>query len=262
LIPRNENGLALKLAREALYSTSVTDKKETCRAEDQEAKEDCTICFEGKTLSEMIVIPDCTHIFCRSCIVQHSEVKVQSGQVPIRCPQVNCTQTLSLTLSKSILSTKWYELLNKRMIEANMPEAERVYCPYPKCSALMSRETLKANNQRSASSSSASSLVTSASCVECFRMFCVECRVPWHIAMTCQQYQQLPPIFKDAQDANLYKLAENQKWQRCRKCRRMIELAEGCFHMTCRYEQCLISSPCNSVLAIEFSISMIIWKYK
>ena len=232
LIPRSENGHALKLAREALYSAHRGDRKEVCEAE--EAKEDCTICFEGKKLSEIHIIPDCSHRFCLSCIVQHAEVKVQMGQVPVRCPQVDCTQTLSIALCKSILSTKWYELLNKRIIEANMPESERVYCPFPKCSALMSRETISAYSQGTSSSSSLS--VTRTACVECFRMFCVECRVPWHASMTCQQYQQLPPDLRDAQDAKLHKLAENQKWQRCTKCRRMIELAEGCFHITCRYD--------------------------
>jgi hypothetical protein len=72
-------------------------------------------------------------------------------------------------------------------------------------------------------------------CVECARSFCVECRVPWHLNRSCQEYQQLPLHLRDSEDSNLYKLAENQNWQRCRKCCRMIELAEGCYHMTCRF---------------------------
>lgn len=71
-------------------------------------------------------------------------------------------------------------------------------------------------------------------CAECRRSFCLECRVPWHKNRSCQEYQNLPPDLRDAEESNLYKLAQNQKWQRCKKCRRMIELAEGCYHMTCR----------------------------
>ncbi|MCO5604398.1 hypothetical protein L7F22_058563 [Adiantum nelumboides] len=239
LVPRSENSHALRLAREALHLQPASVTEESTEA--AEVKEFCPICLEGKKKEEIIQVSGCLHSFCVSCIVQHAEVKVQAGQVPVRCPHVSCSLTLSLSQCQSILSQKWFDLLNKRLIEVNMPEADRVYCPFPKCSALMNRKDLLASND-AASSSSFLTLVTPSRCMECFRLFCVECRVLWHTSMSCQQYQQLPPNLRDAQDAKLYQLAENQKWQRCKKCRRMIELAEGCYHMTCRcgYEFCYL----------------------
>lgn len=238
LVPRSENNHAVRLAREAINSQLASDKEDI--AETTEVKEVCIICLEGKSHVEMCSVSGCSHGFCLSCIVQHTEVKVQAGQVPVRCPQVGCSQTLSLAQCRSILSQKWFALLNKRLIEVNMPDSERVYCPFPNCSALMNRKDIDASNE-GASTSSLSS-VTATRCVECHRMFCVECRVPWHVLMSCQQYQQLPPSLRDAQDAKLYQLAAHKNWQRCKKCRRMIELAEGCFHMTCRcgYEFCYL----------------------
>ncbi|KAI5066490.1 hypothetical protein GOP47_0019114, partial [Adiantum capillus-veneris] len=239
LVPRSENSHALRLAREALHLQPASETQESTEA--AEAKEFCPICLEGKKKDEMLQVSGCLHSFCLSCIVQHAEVKVQAGQVPVRCPHVSCSQTLSLSQCQSILSQKWFDLLSKRLIEVNMPEADRVYCPFPKCSALMNRKDLLASNDV-ASSSAMLSTVTPSRCMECFRLFCVECRVPWHTSMSCQQYQKLPPNLRDAQDANLYQLAEHQKWQRCKKCCRMIELAEGCYHMTCRcgYEFCYL----------------------
>lgn len=240
LVPRSENSHAVRLAREALKLRSASDREDTSTSEATELKELCPICLEGKKQADMFRVSECFHGFCLSCIVQHAEVKVQAGQVPVRCPHVSCTQTLGLPQCQSILSQKWFDLLNKRLIEVNMPESERVYCPFPNCSALMNRKDLLANNE--GASSSSLSLAAPSRCVECSRIFCVECRVPWHTSMSCRQYQQLPPSLRDAQDAKLYQLAEHQKWQRCKKCRRMIELAEGCYHMTCRcgYEFCYV----------------------
>ncbi|MCO5608802.1 hypothetical protein L7F22_063019 [Adiantum nelumboides] len=239
LVPRSENSHALRVAREALHLQPASVTEESTEA--AEIKEFCPICLEGKKKEEIIQVSGCLHSFCVSCIVQHAEVKVQAGQVPVRCPHVSCSLTLSLSQCQSILSQKWFDLLNKRLIEVNMPEADRVYCPFPKCSALMNRKDLLASND-AASSSLFLTVVTPSRCMECLRLFCVECRVPWHTSMSCQQYQQLPPNLRDAQDAKLYQLAENQKWQRCKKCRRMIELSEGCYHMTCRcgYEFCYL----------------------
>ncbi|KAI5067303.1 hypothetical protein GOP47_0017831 [Adiantum capillus-veneris] len=200
--------------------------------------EPCRICLESKHQAEMVKILGCSHEFCSKCIVQHAEVKVQSGQVPVGCPQVNCTTLLSLDQCQSLLSLRWYDLLRRRLSEASIPEAERVYCPYSHCSALMDRRNLNVKVATSAASPSTARKM----CVECSRFFCVECRVPWHALMTCDYYQSLPPEFQDKQDVELHRLAENQKWQRCQKCRRMIELSEGCYHMTCRcgYEFCYL----------------------
>lgn len=89
--------------------------------------------------------------------------------------------------------------------------------------------------QASTSASNNKELIRKVACIECRRIFCMDCRVPWHFGRSCIDYQNLPPELRDSEDSNLYKLAKNENWQRCRKCRRMIELAEGCYHMTCRY---------------------------
>eukprot|EP00252_Welwitschia_mirabilis_P013579 TRINITY_DN2986_c0_g1_i1.p1 TRINITY_DN2986_c0_g1~~TRINITY_DN2986_c0_g1_i1.p1 ORF type:complete len:220 (-),score=28.76 TRINITY_DN2986_c0_g1_i1:183-842(-) len=70
-------------------------------------------------------------------------------------------------------------------------------------------------------------------CPECHRLFCAECAVPWHSSMTCEEYQSLPADERNSDDVTLHRLAQNRRWRRCQECRRMIELTQGCFHMTC-----------------------------
>ncbi|MCO5558375.1 hypothetical protein L7F22_011957 [Adiantum nelumboides] len=236
LEPRNLNQHAMRLAREAIGGIRSGDALRS----KIDNKQPCAICLESKYQAEMVKISGCSHEFCNKCLVQHAEVKVQSGQVPVGCPHVGCTTILSLDDCQSLMSQRWYDLLQKRLMESSIPEAERVYCPYSYCSALMDRRNFNVNTVTSAASSSTASACKK--CLECARLFCMECRVPWHVSMTCDYYQSLPPQFQDKQDAQLHQLAANQRWQRCKKCRRMIELSEGCYHMTCRcgYEFCYV----------------------
>jgi hypothetical protein len=45
--------------------------------------------------------------------------------------------------------------------------------------------------------------------------------------------QDLPLDQRAVEDVKLHNLAADKEWKQCPSCRRMIELAEGCNHMTC-----------------------------
>ncbi|KAK0603719.1 hypothetical protein LWI29_007889 [Acer saccharum] len=70
-------------------------------------------------------------------------------------------------------------------------------------------------------------------CVKCQGLFCINCKVPWHKDMTCYEYKRLNPN-SPAEDVKLKSLASMNLWRQCVKCNHMIELSEGCYHMTCR----------------------------
>ncbi|CAO2207746.1 unnamed protein product [Urochloa humidicola] len=57
--------------------------------------------------------------------------------------------------------------------------------------------------------------------------------------MSCREYKRQYPHARP-EDARLENLAKERLWRQCVKCRHMIELAEGCYHMTCvcGYEFC------------------------
>ncbi|CAA7032893.1 unnamed protein product [Microthlaspi erraticum] len=120
---------------------------------------------------------------------------------------------------------------NKKVREDSIPAAERVYCPYPNCSMLMSKTEL--------SSSAGSDQSSVRECVKCNGLFCMDCKVPSHTDLSCADYKKLHPDTL-VDDMKLKSLAEDKKWRLCVKCRNMIELSHGCNHMTCRcgYEFC------------------------
>ncbi|TYG65399.1 hypothetical protein ES288_D06G182400v1 [Gossypium darwinii] len=104
-----------------------------------------------------------------------------------------------------------------------------IYCPYRNCSILLDpRECLSAR-----ASSSTQSDNSCVECPVCRRFICVECGVPWHSSTSCEEYQNLPLEERDAADITLHLLAQNKRWKPCQQCTRMIELTQGCYHMTC-----------------------------
>ncbi|PIN00346.1 putative E3 ubiquitin ligase [Handroanthus impetiginosus] len=221
LVPAVDLQKALHLAQVAVGIVSVP-------IEGDEVTETCSICCEEK-LSSMMFTVKCCHKFCSHCMKTYVEGKIQSGQVPIRCPELRCKYCLSASECSSFLPVASYESLERALSEANILNSNKIYCPYPSCSVLL-------DPQECLSTRASSSSQSDNSCVECpvcQQFICVDCGVPWHSSMTCEEYQSLPLEERDASDLTLHRLAQNKRWRRCEQCRRMIELTHGCYHMTC-----------------------------
>ncbi|TYJ26559.1 hypothetical protein E1A91_A07G128100v1 [Gossypium mustelinum] len=232
LMARNDIKYAFKLAREAIVS-QVTQPVE--QNESKSVKETCVICLEDTDSGSMFSVDGCMHRYCFSCMKQHVEVKLLHGMVP-KCPHEGCKSELIVDSCRKFLTPKMIETLKQRMKEASIPVTERVYCPYPRCSTLMSRsEALEYSKDALVGAERSGAR----KCLKCHALFCINCKVPWHSDTTCQDYKRknpLPPV----EDLKLKSLARMNLWRQCVKCNHIIELSEGCYHMTCRcgYEFC------------------------
>ncbi|XP_043689477.1 uncharacterized protein LOC122640375 [Telopea speciosissima] len=221
LVPSIELERPSRLAQVAIGIVCLCSKEEGF-------VEDCPICCEEKP-SSMMVTMKCSHKFCSHCMRMYVDGKLQTSHVPIRCPQSGCKYYISASEYKSFLPVTCYASLERALVEADILNPDKIYCPFPNCSVLFSpRECL--STRASSSSQSDTSCVE---CPECQRFVCVDCGVPWHSSMSCEEYQNLPMEERDAGDITLHRLAQNKKWRRCQQCRRMIELTQGCYHMTC-----------------------------
>ncbi|XP_020161471.1 E3 ubiquitin-protein ligase RSL1 isoform X1 [Aegilops tauschii subsp. strangulata] len=217
LIPRGQVGYATKLATDLVG----TNKKEACK------RETCTICLEDTDVSKIHAVEGCAHRFCLSCMKEHVRVKLRDGTLPA-CPQDGCTTKLTVEGSKIFLSPQLLETMAQRIREAQIPHTQKVYCPNSRCSALMSlSEAIHPLQEPDAGAE------TLGKCVKCGRLFCVKCKVPWHYGISCVDYKRRYPHA-------LQNLAQRRSWRQCVKCKHLIELAEGCYHITCvcGYEFC------------------------
>ncbi|XP_019170235.1 PREDICTED: uncharacterized protein LOC109165768 isoform X2 [Ipomoea nil] len=220
-VPSTDLARALELAQVAIGIVSPCLKGD-------DSTESCSICCEDK-LALMMMTLKCSHKFCSRCMKTYVEGKVQSTQVPIRCPQLRCKYYISSAECKSFLPVASYESLERVLVEANVLDADKIYCPYPNCSVLL--DPHECFSMRASSSSQSDN--SCVECRECQRFICVDCRVPWHSSMTCEEYQNLPHDERDVGDVTLHRLAQNKRWRRCLHCQRMIELTHGCYHITC-----------------------------
>ncbi|KAI3794618.1 hypothetical protein L1987_37250 [Smallanthus sonchifolius] len=176
----------------------------------------CLMCCEDKP-TPMTFNTKCSHKFCSCCIKAYVDEQVQSSQVPIKCPSLNCRYYISTPELKSCLPVASYALLQDALLKPNMLAKDKFYCPFSDCTVLLdpSCDSNQSDNN----------------CVECpicRRFICVKCGVRWHSSMSCDQFQDSPPQGR-VNDAPV----ENTKWRRCQMCERMIELTHGCYHMTC-----------------------------
>ncbi|XP_071698485.1 E3 ubiquitin-protein ligase RSL1-like [Rutidosis leptorrhynchoides] len=193
--------------------------------------EKCVICLEDKIKDNFIQVDGCNHRYCDSCMKKHAEIRLLQGMVP-KCPHEDCDSDLGIETCEMFLTPKRIEMMRKHLKEASIPVAEKVYCPYPKCSTLMSKTELQ-RFPRYVNEGGART------CNKCHGNFCINCRVPWHIDMTCVEYKRknpMPPV----EESKLKTLAAENLWRQCIKCQHIIELTTGCYHMTCRcgYEFC------------------------
>ncbi|WCJ41087.1 RING/U-box protein with C6HC-type zinc finger [Euphorbia peplus] len=226
LVARNNIKFAFKLARDAIVSQITKPVEPNCQ---NTVNETCVICLEDTDVRRIFSIEGCGHRYCFSCMKQHVEVKLLHGMVP-KCPHEGCKTELDVESSSKFLTSKLAETMRQRKKEAAIPATEKVYCPYPQCSALMSNHDVSEYSKKEI----VGSAITGArKCLECRSIFCINCKVPWHSNMSCHIYKKMNPN-PPAEDVKLKSLATRNLWRQCVKCSHMIELAEGCYHMTCR----------------------------
>nr|GEX22081.1 ribonuclease H domain-containing protein [Tanacetum cinerariifolium] len=158
------------------------------------------------------------------------------GKLP-QCPHEKCKSKLGIGSCKKFLNPEVFDLMSLRIKESSIPPAERVYCPFANCSALMSKTEVQANTITSTSTGVKGT--ERKECVKCHRGFCINCKVAWHHNITCSDYKK-SFLYKSSNEGKLQSLATKNRWRECIKCKTFVELAKGCYHMTCRcgYEFC------------------------
>ncbi|KAM6578801.1 hypothetical protein CsatB_030638 [Cannabis sativa] len=228
----NSIKFAYKSARDAVVA-QIAWTEETCNGKTK--RETCTICMEDKDVAEMFSVDGCLHRYCFTCMKQHVEAKLHDGRVA-KCPHAECNSVVAIDSCEKFLPPELVKVMDQRMKESAIPTTQKVYCPDPKCSALMSKNEVLEYTKTSFVGAERSG---ARKCMKCQKFFCIDCRVPWHYNMSCNDYRETSS-YPRGDEQLLKSLASKRLWRQCAKCNHMVELLEGCYHITCRcgYEFC------------------------
>ncbi|GAB4825396.1 hypothetical protein Ancab_008269 [Ancistrocladus abbreviatus] len=226
LVAQNDENLAFKLARAAMVSQTAKPIENSCGIDTNET---CSICLEETGSPMMFIVNGCQHRCCTFCMKRHAEVKLLQGVLP-KCPYDGCGLQLNVDSYQKLLLPKIHDIMIELVKEASIPLTEKVYCPNPRCSTLMSTSDVLEYAKATFLSQDE---IGRCRCIKCQTSFCINCKVPWHTGMSCYAYKRLKPDHSNA-DAELKSLARRNLWRQCKKCNHMIELGQGCYHITCR----------------------------
>ncbi|XP_027337726.1 probable E3 ubiquitin-protein ligase RNF217 [Abrus precatorius] len=181
----------------------------------------CGICFDHKPVSDMFKQGKCNHPFCTICISKHVATQIHQNILKVNCPNPNCSMELKPEFLHTILPKEVIVRWETARCEALIVGSEKTYCPFKDCSVLLLDDGGK--------------VVISAECPSCHRLFCAQCRVPWHGGWSCKEYQRLKKSRDEKElDKKFLKLAKGKMWQKCPQCAMFVQRRGGCEHMTCR----------------------------
>ncbi|KAF2765347.1 hypothetical protein EJ03DRAFT_280251 [Teratosphaeria nubilosa] len=161
----------------------------------------------------------CGHRMCHDCLKRIFEMSVKD---PAHMPPKCCTEDhIPLKHVEKLFDLKFKMIWNRKYQEYNTKN--RIYCVQPKCGEWIKPSHIQRN----------SSGRKYAQCPRCKTKVCIICNNKMHKSSECP---------KDPEIAKLVEQAKEKGWQRCYECNAMVELKEGCNHMTCRClaEFCMI----------------------
>lgn len=181
-VARHDIKYAFKLARDAIVP-QITQTEDP--APKKKLNETCVICLEDCDVNRMFAVDDCSHRYCFSCMKQHVEAKLLQGLVP-KCPHDGCKFDLNVDSCAKFLTPKDMATMRQRIKEASIPVSEKVYCPYPRCSALMTKVEVLAYTKDILGAPNQSGV---RKCTKCHGLFCINCKVPWHNRVSCNDYK-------------------------------------------------------------------------
>jgi E3 ubiquitin-protein ligase RNF144 len=164
----------------------------------------CCACMEVVASKDTLTLacqPE-AHTYCRPCLVGlFTSALVDTTLFPPRC----CKVPIPLDTCRAMLPKELIKDFDLKIEELATPNP--TYCSKAECAKFIRAKEVKAET---------------GTCVYCKEKTCTRCK--------CAAHKGLCPA--DLHVQLLMDFANRSRWQQCTKCKNMVELATGCFHMT------------------------------
>lgn len=162
--------------------------------------DECVACAESKPVSELYQAP-CDHAYCAACTTKMFEDSLKDESLyPPRC----CQQDLALDSVSEELGLPFVTRFIIKGIE--VATTDRTYCHVATCSTFILPCDITDST---------------ALCESCSAETCAQCKQATHAGHCVLEI-----------DREVLALAEARGWRSCSSCHVMVELREGCNHIT------------------------------
>jgi hypothetical protein len=131
--------------------------------------------------------------------------------MPPRC----CTRAIPGSIIKSVLTKDDQQTFMKSVLQFSTPWEARIFCPNPGCEEFIPKRG-KIDPKHP----------FEVVCRKCRTRACSTCKRAAHaFGQDCPSDWELDAVLQ---------MGEKSGWRRCYKCRTLVELTQGCSHITCR----------------------------
>lgn len=171
----------------------------------------CTSCLDDFNYHDTYRTA-CGHDWCQTCVVNRFELATKRTQMfPAEC----CHQPILPDNDTFIAPELWERYLEKK---AEIDTPNPTFCSKLDCSKFVPLQSIKEGQ---------------AECT-CGRVTCVDCMAEWHTG----------ECVVDPAMEQILRMSEEEKWQRCFRCRNMVDRIDGCNEMS----MSSVDSLCKSLL--------------
>ncbi|KAL1637250.1 hypothetical protein SLS58_009437 [Diplodia intermedia] len=189
---------------------SNSNGKPKAESSSHAAKRECTItidrrceaCRDDKKFFDVATMPHCRHDYCRECVDQLFRLSMTDETMfPPQC----CQQPISLDDVRMILPVDTAREFQRKKPELETPN--KTYCHRQACSTWIPPRNISDDV---------------GTCPKCYLQTCTICKGTTHDG-DCPRDEATQLLLLEA---------DNNRWQRCYKCRSVVELNTGCHHIT------------------------------
>lgn len=185
---------------------------------------DCPICFDDVLPGDGVVLRECLHMFCKSCLMEAVRL---TEEAQLKCPfqdnSYSCNANLQDREVRALVSDQVYERYLRRSLDVAESQAPNSYhCKTADCRGWCIYEDL----------------VNFFRCPVCRHENCLTCRAI-HEGMNCKQYQEdlrtraaNDEAAKQTQ-AVLQGMLEKGEAMHCPKCQVIVQKKDGCDWIRC-----------------------------